>query len=280
MQPYLELIYSLLYAAEHMGLSSLVEFKNLMKALNDPVSIEKYVNPEVLRALTPSPSPEELNVYFCEMSERNDIPLEKINIPGHQFAKDFHGGPSVPPINPNSNFDDLERKLGEDLKNKFGQGGGGFNGGQVGHGRQGGFGGGGTGDNFNPYKYMDAKGLIGSNNAQNIPSNQGPSSNQFGGGGGNNPMGGTGPSNNQFVEGNNPMGGTGSAQGNKGNLGPSFYSPPVVVPKTQAPVRQSITSINEIDYYPEIDDSPVVFNKGEFNDPDFDQICKRLQLGL
>ena len=39
------MIYSLLYAADHMGLSSLIEFKNLMRALNDPTTVEKYVNP-------------------------------------------------------------------------------------------------------------------------------------------------------------------------------------------------------------------------------------------
>lgn len=71
MEPYLQMIYSLIYAADLMGLSSLVEFKNLMRALNDPVAVEKYVNPDIMRALVPSPTPQELNIYFCEMSERN-----------------------------------------------------------------------------------------------------------------------------------------------------------------------------------------------------------------
>jgi hypothetical protein len=57
MEPYLEMIYSLIYAADHMGLSSLVEFKALMRALNDPVALEKYVNIEIIKALTPSPTP-------------------------------------------------------------------------------------------------------------------------------------------------------------------------------------------------------------------------------
>ena len=64
MQPYLVMIYSLIYAADHMGLSSLNEFKALMRALNDPTSLEKYVNPDIIAALSPSPSPEELNTYI------------------------------------------------------------------------------------------------------------------------------------------------------------------------------------------------------------------------
>ena len=44
LEPFLEMIYSLIYAADHMGLSSLQEFKALMRALNDPMTLEKYVN--------------------------------------------------------------------------------------------------------------------------------------------------------------------------------------------------------------------------------------------
>ena len=51
-----------------MGLSSLQEFKALMRALNDPVAIEKYVNRDIINALTPSPSPGELNMYMLELS--------------------------------------------------------------------------------------------------------------------------------------------------------------------------------------------------------------------
>lgn len=47
-----------------------------MKALNDPVALQKYVNPELVQQLTPEPLPEELNIYMIEMSERNGIPLE------------------------------------------------------------------------------------------------------------------------------------------------------------------------------------------------------------
>lgn len=45
MEPWLPMIYSLIYAADRMGLSSLSDFKSLMRALNDPVALEKYVNP-------------------------------------------------------------------------------------------------------------------------------------------------------------------------------------------------------------------------------------------
>lgn len=69
------MIYSLIFAADQMGLSSLAEFKALMRALNDPVSLQKYVNQELLNALTPSPTGEELNMYILEFSERNQVPL-------------------------------------------------------------------------------------------------------------------------------------------------------------------------------------------------------------
>ena len=58
------MIYSLIFAANHMGLSSLVEFKNLLRALNDPVGLDKYVNKDIMNALSPSPTPEELNTYM------------------------------------------------------------------------------------------------------------------------------------------------------------------------------------------------------------------------
>lgn len=47
-----------------------------MRALNDPVSLNIYVNPEIMQLLQPTPSPEELNMYILEFSERNNIPLE------------------------------------------------------------------------------------------------------------------------------------------------------------------------------------------------------------
>ena len=106
LEPFLEMIYSLIFAADHMGLSSLVEFKNLLRALNDPVGLEKYVNKDVLNALSPSPSPQELNLYMVEFSDRNAIPMEEINKPGHRFTKDDkpHGPGSTPS---SSGFSDL-----------------------------------------------------------------------------------------------------------------------------------------------------------------------------
>ena len=68
MEPWLPLIYSLIYGANHLGLSSLNEFKTVMKALNDPVAVPKLSNQEIVQLLTPSPSPEELNMYMVEMS--------------------------------------------------------------------------------------------------------------------------------------------------------------------------------------------------------------------
>jgi hypothetical protein len=66
----------------------------VLKALNDPQAVPKYTNPEILQLLSPTPTPEELNMYMVEMSERNGIPLEEINIVGHQFTTDFQPPPN------------------------------------------------------------------------------------------------------------------------------------------------------------------------------------------
>lgn len=47
-----------------MGLSSLKEFRDLMRALNDPQTLLLYVNKEIIDLLSPHPSPVELNQYF------------------------------------------------------------------------------------------------------------------------------------------------------------------------------------------------------------------------
>ena len=89
-------IHSLLYAADRLGLSSLNEFKTVMKALNDPTGVLQFTNPEIVELLTPSPTPEELNTYMLEMCERNGIELEQLNMVGHKFTKYPKGIPSVP----------------------------------------------------------------------------------------------------------------------------------------------------------------------------------------
>lgn len=60
-----------------------------MRALNDPIGLLNYVSDDIKMLLTPQPSPSEMNMYFIEMSERNNIPLEEINIVGHKFTKNF-----------------------------------------------------------------------------------------------------------------------------------------------------------------------------------------------
>ena len=44
-EPWLPQIYSLIYAADHLGLSSLNEFKSVMRSLNDPQAVKQYINP-------------------------------------------------------------------------------------------------------------------------------------------------------------------------------------------------------------------------------------------
>jgi hypothetical protein len=74
-EPWLMMIYSLIYAADQLGLSSLNEFKAVLRALNDPQGMQNYVNPEIVGLLSPTPTAEELNGYMIEMSERNNISL-------------------------------------------------------------------------------------------------------------------------------------------------------------------------------------------------------------
>lgn len=70
------MIFSLIYAADLMGLKSLNEFKAVMRSLNDPHADIRNVNPEIVKCLTPTPTPEELNLYFIEMAERNNLTLD------------------------------------------------------------------------------------------------------------------------------------------------------------------------------------------------------------
>ena len=102
LEPWLPQIYSILYAADRLGLSSLTEFKAILKALNDPSGQPKYCSPEIMTLLSPSPTPEELNQYMIEMAERNNINLDDINSIGHKFTKSYGEVPSTPP---SSDFD-------------------------------------------------------------------------------------------------------------------------------------------------------------------------------
>lgn len=68
-------IFSLQFAADHMGLSSLNDFRNVIRTLYDPQGVTKYCNPDIVLLLSPTPTAQELNLYMVEMSERNGIPL-------------------------------------------------------------------------------------------------------------------------------------------------------------------------------------------------------------
>ena len=84
-----------------------------MRALNDPVSVGNHVDPEILTLLKPTPTAEELNQYMIEMSERNNISLEEINVAGHKFTVDFN--PIPEPSKKEDSFADLERQLKDKL---------------------------------------------------------------------------------------------------------------------------------------------------------------------
>ena len=71
---------------------------------------------------------------------------------------------------------------------------------------------------------------------------------------------------NQFVGGNVPGGNVpgGNVPGGNtpGNMGPDFFVPVEVPSKDKGGVKQSIKDIKDIDYYPEMDANPALFNKG------------------
>lgn len=168
-------------------------------------------------------------------------------MPGHKFSKDDHpNGPGSKPSS--SGFSDLEKMIGQDLNNKFGN--------------PGGFGGGGGmgGNNYNnPYQNIDPRGFVGNNGGN--PGNIVPGQNPGNYNPGQNP-GSLGPNGgNQYVGGNMPPGGNvpGGANipsntppgGYSGNLGPAFFVPEdVASKKDQGQVKQSIKNIKDIDYYP------------------------------
>lgn len=101
------------------------------------------------------------------------------------------------------------------------------------------------------------------------------------GGGSVPPNNNLGPGGNQYVGGNNPNINPPPGSYTPANLGPDFYIPGDIASKhKEGGVRQSINSINDIDYYPEMQANPALFNKDTFNDPNFDELCERLRKGL
>lgn len=51
--------------------------------------MEQHADKLVKNYLTPHPTPEEMNLYMLEMSQRNSLPLQKINEIGHNFSVNF-----------------------------------------------------------------------------------------------------------------------------------------------------------------------------------------------
>lgn len=73
------------------------------------------------------------------------------------------------------------------------------------------------------------------------------------GGGSVPPNNNLGPGGNQYVSGNNPNINPPPGSYTPANLGPDFYIPGDIASKhKEGGVRQSINSINDIDYYPEM----------------------------
>lgn len=126
-------ICSLQFAADHMGLSSLNDYRRVVRSLYDPQAIVKYCNPDIVLLLSPTPTAQELNIYMVEMSERNGIPLQEINIIGHKFTKDW----SQPGVELDQHLLEIKQKIGEEMAKNIGQGHGQGQGGEFPYGGQG-----------------------------------------------------------------------------------------------------------------------------------------------
>ena len=64
----------------------------------------EQIDPKIIEAFKVNSTPYELNTYFLEMSERNNIPMEVINAIGHNITR-HNTGPAynAPQVNPNQN---------------------------------------------------------------------------------------------------------------------------------------------------------------------------------
>lgn len=112
-------MFTLIFAADHMGLSSLNDYRHVVRSIYDPQGIVKYCNQDVVLLLSPTPTAQELNIYMVEMSERNEIPLEEINIIGHKFTKEW----SHPGVELDQHLLDIKKKIGEEMAKNISQGG-------------------------------------------------------------------------------------------------------------------------------------------------------------
>lgn len=72
-----------------MPLNTLEEFKKCMNYFDNEILMEQHADQKVKDFLTPHPTPEEVNMYMLEMSQRSNLPLERINEAGHEFSHNF-----------------------------------------------------------------------------------------------------------------------------------------------------------------------------------------------
>lgn len=94
-----------MYASKFLGLFSLNEFRELMLSFfgTEAVPIDNsMVDPKIEECFRVKPTPFEINTYFLEMGQRNNITLEKIN-EIHQFSNNPVYTPPVPVHNPMNN---------------------------------------------------------------------------------------------------------------------------------------------------------------------------------
>lgn len=51
-------IYSLQFAADHMGLSSLNDYRMVIRSIYDPLGVLNHCNKDIVQLLSPTPLPE------------------------------------------------------------------------------------------------------------------------------------------------------------------------------------------------------------------------------
>ena len=64
-------IYTLQFAAEHMGISSLDDYRKVVRSLYNPVVMQEKCDKQIIQLLNPTPSAQEINIDIVQMSERN-----------------------------------------------------------------------------------------------------------------------------------------------------------------------------------------------------------------
>ena len=162
--PFLETI---IWSVKYMGIDNLVEFQNYILYLfgqefTESIEKSQRIDPDLKVCFeNVVPTQMEVNNYYVDMANRNNMPLEKINEVGHEFART--GSPPPPNFQQPPPFQPFEGNNG------FGAGNGGNNGNQFN------FNNGGNNNNYNNNFGGNNNVAANGNNNNNTPQNIIPS---------------------------------------------------------------------------------------------------------